>query len=522
MRCTSAARQVVSVANPEKSFKVAVIGCGGIANEHLPFLASSSRVHLVGVCDTAKATARFAQARFGAEGCYFDANEMLQSARPDVVHVLTPPQSHGALVSMCLKAGAHVICEKPLGMNSKETALVVEAVRKGSKKGPVFAVNYVCRFFPAILQMRAMVARGDLGQIIHVQGHFFQDWLLHETDYNWRVLASEGGKLRAVGDIGTHWIDAVSFVLGAKATDVFAHIETFHKTRKRPKSEVQTFSKADPKALIDYKVDTEDFGSVLLKFYEHHSVDAALHDRVYHWEEHDPEDHSGEPKPSHAVGLLDADGTFWHYWCAPLEGRGLFGFVRDDEFGSSDQRTRDGDALALTARELVRKFVEVGLAQADSLERLGHAFALFGARGRVWRCQRRQRLGHDAGNGLARVQRAEWVLKDHLEVAPRRTQRVAIQGMEVPSFERDVAAGWRVQCHHASRERGLAGAGFPYDAEAATGVHAQADAPQGLQDPARPEQALAWQDEVFDEVFDVEQGLGVIHAAASRRTQRAW
>jgi predicted dehydrogenase len=172
-------------------------------------------------------------------------------------------------VEQCLQAlemGKHVICEKPLGMTSKETALVVEAVRKGGRKGPVFAVNYVCRFFPAILQMRAMVARGDLGQIIHVQGHFFQDWLLHETDYNWRVLASEGGKLRAVGDIGTHWIDAVSFVLGAKAMNVFAHIETFHKTRKRPKSEVQTFSKADPKALIDYKVDTEDFGSVLLKF----------------------------------------------------------------------------------------------------------------------------------------------------------------------------------------------------------------------------------------------------------------
>ncbi len=57
----------------------------------------------------------------------------------------------------------------------------------------------------------------------------------------------------------------------------------------------------------------------------------ALHDRVYHWEQHDPEDHSGEPKQSHAVGLLDPDGTFWHYWCAPLEGRGLFGFVRHEE-----------------------------------------------------------------------------------------------------------------------------------------------------------------------------------------------
>lgn len=57
----------------------------------------------------------------------------------------------------------------------------------------------------------------------------------------------------------------------------------------------------------------------------------AVYDRPYHWEEHDPEDHSGEPRPSHAVGLLDPDETFWHYWCAPLDGRGLFGFVRDGE-----------------------------------------------------------------------------------------------------------------------------------------------------------------------------------------------
>jgi hypothetical protein len=55
------------------------------------------------------------------------------------------------------------------------------------------------------------------------------------------------------------------------------------------------------------------------------------YDRPYHWEEHDPEDHSGEPRQSHAVGLLDPDGTFWHYWCAPLHRRRLFGFVRDDE-----------------------------------------------------------------------------------------------------------------------------------------------------------------------------------------------
>jgi len=112
----------------------------------------------------------------------------------------------------------------------------------------------------------ALVQRGDLGRIIQVQGHFFQDWLLKDTDYNWRLLASEGGKLRAVGDIGTHWIDTVSFILGTRAESVFAHLETFHKTRKRPRGEVKTFAKVKTAGMVSYHVDTEDFGSVLLKF----------------------------------------------------------------------------------------------------------------------------------------------------------------------------------------------------------------------------------------------------------------
>jgi predicted dehydrogenase len=139
-------------------------------------------------------------------------------------------------------------------------------VRAAAKSDRVFAVNYMCRFFPAVLQMRAMVQRGDLGRIIHVQGHFFQDWLLHPTDYNWRVLASEGGKLRAVGDIGTHWLDTLGFILGNRVESVFATLGQAHKERFRPKSEVQTFAKIDPKQMVPYRVDTEDFGSVLLRY----------------------------------------------------------------------------------------------------------------------------------------------------------------------------------------------------------------------------------------------------------------
>jgi len=245
------------------TLRAGIIGTGFIGPVHIEALKRLG-VQVSAVCGSTKGAKSMAD-KWGIPEVYgdYDIPGLLASKNVDVVHITSPNKVHVEQAIATLKAGKHVVCEKPLGMNSKETALVVKAAAKSDR---VFAVNYNCRFFPAILQMRAMVERGDLGKIIHVQGHFFQDWLLKETDYNWRLLASEGGKLRAVGDIGTHWIDSVSFILGAKVESVFATLETFHKTRKRPKGEVQTFQKLDPKSMVSYKVDTEDFASVLLRF----------------------------------------------------------------------------------------------------------------------------------------------------------------------------------------------------------------------------------------------------------------
>ncbi|MSU27929.1 MAG: Gfo/Idh/MocA family oxidoreductase [Pedosphaera sp.] len=249
---------------PLHQLRAGVIGTGFIGPVHIEALKRLG-VQVTAICGSTK-NAKATAAKWGIPEVYgdYDYRAMLASPNVDVVHITSPNKVHVEQSLAALAAGKHVVCEKPLGMTAKETAKVVAAVKK--KNAPIFAVNYMCRFFPAVLQMRALVERGDLGQIIHVQGHFFQDWLLQATDYNWRLLASEGGKLRAVGDIGTHWIDAVSFILGAKAEAVFAHLETFHKTRYRPTGEVQTFAKLDPKTMLPYRCDTEDFGTVLLKF----------------------------------------------------------------------------------------------------------------------------------------------------------------------------------------------------------------------------------------------------------------
>ncbi len=276
------------------SLRAGVIGTGFIAPVHIEALKRLG-VQVTAICGST-ASARATAEKWGIPEVYgdYDFAAMLRSPNVDVVHITSPNKVHVGQALAALAAGKHVVCEKPLGMDTKETARIVRAAAKSDR---VFAVNYMCRFFPAVLQMRAMVARGDLGKIIHVQGHFFQDWLLHDTDYNWRLLASEGGKLRAVGDIGTHWIDAVSFILGARVESVFATLETFHKTRRRPRGEVKSFAKAGTKNMVTFKVDTEDFASVLMRYDNGVHANAAISQVAAGW------------KCSLALGIYGSTGS---------------------------------------------------------------------------------------------------------------------------------------------------------------------------------------------------------------------
>ncbi len=109
---------------------------------------------------------------------------------------------------------------------------------------------------------------GTLGDLFHVAGGYVQDWLFHETDFNWRVLAEEGGPLRAVADIGTHWLDLIHAVTGLEAESVCADLKTVFPVRKRPTGDVETFSGkgAPPVATEPVQIDTEDYGCVMLQF----------------------------------------------------------------------------------------------------------------------------------------------------------------------------------------------------------------------------------------------------------------
>jgi predicted dehydrogenase len=244
------------------SFRAGVIGTGFIGPVHVEALRRLG-VAVTAICDVADLGAK-AAAQLAIPRAFSDYRALLASADVDVVHITTPNRFHCEMSLAALRAGKHVVCEKPLAMNTTETAQLVKAAQSAKR---VFAVNYNVRFYPAVLQLRRLVDSGDLGEVIHVNGSYLQDWLFKDTDYNWRLLPAEGGKLRAVADIGTHWMDTVSFILGSKITSVFADLATWHRQRRRPLGELRTFAKADAKLkFATYKVQTDDFASVLLRF----------------------------------------------------------------------------------------------------------------------------------------------------------------------------------------------------------------------------------------------------------------
>ena len=188
---------------------------------------------------------------------------LLADDRVSVVHLTTPNHLHYAQVMQALAAGKHVVCEKPLAMTSDQSAELL-ALADGS--GLVHCTNFNIRFYPQVQQAKALVRNGTLGAVWSVHGGYLQDWLLLPTDWNWRLEPDKGGELRAVGDIGSHWLDLVQFVTGMRVESLVADLATTIPVRKRPTGEVETFAAADEVEREDAAMATEDLAHIVLRF----------------------------------------------------------------------------------------------------------------------------------------------------------------------------------------------------------------------------------------------------------------
>ncbi len=231
---------------------------------HLEAVRRLGFVDVVAVAGSDAAKARSLADAFGVGHATGDYRTVLGNPGVDAVHICTPNVRHHAMAAGALDAGKHVICEKPLAMTSAEAA---DLAGRASASGLRTALCHNLRYYPMVQQMRRMCEAGELGDILVAQGTYSQDWLLFESDWNWRVEASEAGPLRAMGDIGTHWCDMVEHVTGLRISSLCADLATFHKTRKRPTQSVETFAGKLGTAAVthDVAIETEDFGAVVFR-----------------------------------------------------------------------------------------------------------------------------------------------------------------------------------------------------------------------------------------------------------------
>ncbi len=248
----------------KSDLKVGVAGTGFIGPAHVEALRRLG-IEVAGLSeiDVQRGQERAAALKIGKVYSSFEA--MLADPSIDVVHITTPNYLHYPQVKAALLAGKHVICEKPLAMDSREGG---ELVALAKQKGLVNAINFNLRFYPLSHQAHAMLKSGELGDVYIVQGSYLQDWLLLPTDWNWRLEPGLGGDMRAVADIGSHWLDLVTFITSLDVEAVCADFHTFIPVRKKPTQAIDTFGGKLQTAIeyVEQPIHTEDYATVMLRF----------------------------------------------------------------------------------------------------------------------------------------------------------------------------------------------------------------------------------------------------------------
>jgi predicted dehydrogenase len=242
-----------------KKLKVAIFGIGFMGRVHTEALRRLGNVEVVGVAGrTAAAARKFADAQ-SIERATGDYKELLADPELNAVHICTPNELHFPMAQAAMQAGKHVLCEKPLASTIAEANAMLALAKE---KGLAHCTLYNVRAYPQVQNMRRMCEAGELGNVQVVQGTYSQDWLLYDTDWNWRI---ESGPSRTFADIGTHWCDLAEHITGKRISALCADLTTFLDTRKKPKGSVETFTgkTLQPSEYDEVAIKTEDFGAML-------------------------------------------------------------------------------------------------------------------------------------------------------------------------------------------------------------------------------------------------------------------
>lgn len=247
-----------------RKIKVGIIGMGFIGVSHIEAIRRIGYLDLVAVADENYELARRKAEEYGVPTCYRSADELIADPQIEVVHNCTPNHLHLSINEKIIRAGKHVFSEKPLGKSAAESEKMMQLLRE--YPDTVAGVNFCYRMNPLIQDAKNRIAAGEIGKIYLIHGSYLQDWLLFDTDYNWRIEPEISGESRCVGDIGSHWMDTAQVLAGCKITEVCANVVTAVPVRKKPTRPVETFSLNTDVETVDVPVKTEDYAGVLVKF----------------------------------------------------------------------------------------------------------------------------------------------------------------------------------------------------------------------------------------------------------------
>lgn len=241
--------------------KVGIIGAGFIGAAHIEAIQRLGVAEVVAIAGSNQKATELRANELGIPLAYGNYKELLANPDIEVVHNCTPNHMHVEVNEQIIAAGKHVLSEKPLSLTSAESERLVAMAEKAEV---VHGVNFVYRQYPIVQQMRAMIKDGNIGDVHLIHGTYLQDWLLYEHDYNWRIDPTLGGPLRAVADIGSHWMDIIEHITGLKIEKVFADLGTVYPIRKKPLGKTATFgASTEIQEYEEIKVANEDYGTIL-------------------------------------------------------------------------------------------------------------------------------------------------------------------------------------------------------------------------------------------------------------------
>ncbi len=244
--------------------KSGIIGTGFIGPAHVEAARRLGYVEFVGIAEANEELAKAKAELLSIPRAYGNYQDLLADPDIQVIHNCTPNHLHFSVNKDIIAAGKHVISEKPLAMNTAESSELVRLVKDA---GLIHGISFNYRYYPLVQHAREMVKAGEVGDVFAIHGSYLQDWLYLPTDWNWRLVPELSGESRAVADVGSHWCDLVQFITGLKMTKVFADLRTVHKTRMKPKKEVETYTGKvlQPSDYEPQEINTEDYASVLFE-----------------------------------------------------------------------------------------------------------------------------------------------------------------------------------------------------------------------------------------------------------------